>query len=1214
MLNAVIRFALRQRLIVVAASLFLIGFGAWQTTQLGIDVFPDLNRPRVVIMTEAHGLSPEEVEALVTFPIETGINGANGVVAVRSSSGVGVSVVYVDFAWGTDIYLARQIISERLQLVAERLPEDVQPQLAPISSIMGQIVMIGLWSYENDKTKFGEIDVAAESELSSGRIPEELRKLIDEQPHSVNGGELAADATVRVDRPGLRWLIEDTEHDRLYAVRAVRGREVLEVHRLTSSLGLRTLADWAVRQRLLTIGGVSQVFTMGGGRKQYQVLIDPDRMLHYGVTLQQVRKAVKEANENATGGYLDERGPNEWLVRSLGRIRSADELRKIVIVSRDRKPVTLSQVATVVEGAQVKRGDSSAYVRVEKRRSNGESGEGSAATAAFSGGSAVVLTVNKQPGADTRKVTQDIIDALDELELPSDIVVHPELYSQRLFIDRAIANVVEALRDGGILVIVILFLFLLNLRTTFITLTAIPLSIVMTALVFTAFGLSINTMTLGGLAVAIGELVDDAIVDVENIFRRLRENREQGNPKNPLLVVFQASVEIRNSIVFGTLIVVLVFVPLFALSGMEGRLFAPLGIAYIVSILSSLLVSLTLTPVLSYWLLSRKNIWPWIVAVLAVAAAVFGVNWLLPDAPFWQRGLLGLVLIPLLWGIVMFLDRGADSEQESRFLRSLKWVAGRVIDVSLRFRTVVLGIVVVAVAAAALTVSLVERDFLPPFNEGSVQLNVVLPPGTSLRKSNEIAATVDRRLMQIPDVRGFVRRTGRAELDEHAEGVNNSEIVIDLDPESTRSREEILNDIREAMKDIPGIVTSVEQPIAHLISHMLSGVKAQVGIKLYGDDLNTLRRKAQEMKAAIQSVPGVTDLIVEKQVEIPQLQIRLDWDQLKFYGLTPGYVNEYVKTAMNGVVVSSILIEEKQQTFDLLLRMDERHRESRESLERLSIDLPGGGTVPLKTVAKIVEYSGPNTINRENVRRRIVLQCNVSDRGLVDVVNDIKSRLENVELPQGYFLEYGGQFESQQKATRIISVLFVVSMLGVFLVLYTMFRSANFSLQVMAALPMALIGSVAALVMTGQTLTVAAMVGFISLGGIASRNGILLLNHYLHLVKYEGETWSREMIIRAGQERLAPVLMTALTSGIGLVPLALAAGEPGKEILYPVATVIIGGLISSTLLEFIVRPALFWTIGRGEGERLVAQHHSEIPLVTEDDEAIESRRVTGPPV
>jgi len=764
----------------------------------------------------------------------------------------------------------------------------------------------------------------------------------------------------------------------------------------------------------------------------------------------------------------------------------------------------------------------------------------------------VVLTVNKQPGVDTRRVTDEIFAALEELRpsLPKDIQLHSELYSQKAFIDRAIQNVIEALRDGGGLVVVILFLFLMSFRTTFITLTAIPLSIGITAIVFTAFGLSINTMTLGGLAVAIGELVDDAIVDVENIFRRLKENRGSPHPKPALLVVFQASCEIRNSIVFGTMIVVLVFIPLFALSGMEGRLFAPLGVAYIVSILSSLLVSLTLTPVLCYWLLS--------------------------GARFMQHGKDGLLL------------------------RVLKWLAGVAIGTSIRFsRTMLAGALACVVIAGMFLMSL-ERDFLPPFNEGVAQLNVVLPPGTSLRKSNSIAEIVMRRLMQIEGVEAFARRTGRAELDEHAEGVNMTELIISFDPHSGLSREEVLEEIREAMADIPGIVITVEQPLAHLISHMLSGVKAQVGIKIYGDDLNILRAKAQEMAAVMRSVEGVKDLLVEPQIEIPQLRIELDRDKLELYGLRPVYVNETIATAMNGEVVSSVLLG--QRTFDLLVRMDEKYRENLEALRRLSIILPGGGTTPLSTVAKIYVDSGPNTINREKVRRRIVVQCNVSGRGLVDVVEEIQTLQQPIaaSLPPGYFVEYGGQFESQKSASRVIGVLFTISMLGVFLVLFTLFRSANFSLQVMAALPMAFIGSVAALVVTDQTLTVAAMVGFISLGGIASRNGILLLNHYLHLVQHEGETWSKEMIIRAGQERLAPVLMTALTSGIGLVPLALSAGEPGKEVLYPVATVIIGGLLSSTLLEFFVRPALLWRFGREAGEHIIHTSSKEIVLEEHD--------------
>jgi HME family heavy-metal exporter len=582
---------------------------------------------------------------------------------------------------------------------------------------------------------------------------------------------------------------------------------------------------------------------------------------------------------------------------------------------------------------------------------------------------------------------------------------------------------------------------------------------------------------------------------------------------------------------------------------MEGRLFAPLGVAYIVSILSSLVVSLTITPVLSYWLLGHRN--------------------------------------------------SSKQEKDGFFLRGLKWVGDKVIRFSLRFPHGNLIATALGVTLAGLFVINLERDFLPPFNEGVIQLNVVLPPGTSLQTSTDINNKVEERLQEIDDVVQFVRRTGRAELDEHAEGVNLSEYLVDLDSESPRSREEQLEEIREAMAEIPGIVTAVEQPLAHLISHMLSGVKAQIGIKIYGDDLDVLRRSAQAMQTAIQPVPGVADLLVEPQVVIPQLRIELDRDKLLLYGLTPVEVNEFIETAMNGQVVSEVLLG--QRTFDLLIRLDENYRENIQALRRLTIDLKEGGKLPLEAVANIYESGGPNTINRENVRRRIVLQCNVSERGVVDVVQDIQQRLRPVveSLPAGYFVEYSGQFESQQSATRVIGGLFAVSIVGVFLVLFTMFRSINLSLQVMAALPMSFIGAVIALVVTGQTLTVAAMVGFISLAGIASRNGILLLNHYLHLVKYEGESWTKEMIVRAGLERLAPVLMTALTSGIGLVPLVLAAGEPGKEILYPVATVILGGLISSTLLDFFVHPSLFWLFGLREAERVVNESQTDVALVEE---------------
>ncbi len=758
-----------------------------------------------------------------------------------------------------------------------------------------------------------------------------------------------------------------------------------------------------------------------------------------------------------------------------------------------------------------------------------------------------MLTVNKQPGADTRAVTDSIVAALEELKPSLSPGVRIETaYSQKSFIVRAIKNVEEALRDGVILVVIVLFLFLMNVRTTFITLTAIPLSLVMTALIFAVFGLSINTMTLGGIAVAMGELVDDAIVDVENIFRRLKENHVAAKPLHPLLVVYRASSEVRRSIVFSTMIVILVFLPLFALGGMEGKLFTPLGVAYIVSILASLLVSLTVTPILSYWLLGSVN--------------------------------------------------GKGHEHDGIILRGIKFVGERVIRFSLAFPWLNLGTTFALVVLAGLFLSRLERDFLPPFNEGTVQLNVVLPPGTSLTASNTINRTVELELMDIPDVQRFVRRTGRAELDEHAEGVNMSEYLIELDPDSSRSREQQLQSIRSSMDQIPGIVTATEQPIAHLISHMLSGVKAQVGVKIYGDDLDLLRQKAEQIKTEMALVPGVTDLMIEPQVIIPQLRIEMDRDQLNQLGLQVNDVNAYVQTAMNGKVVSEVL--DGMRTFDLTIRLQENYREDINALQRLPIRSPEGGTVPLSYVARIYESGGPNAVNRENVRRRIVIQCNVADRGVVDVVQDVKKIIAPIiaTLPAGYYPTYEGQFQSQQSASQVIGILFVVTLVGVFLVLYTLFRTANLALQVMAALPMAFIGAVAALVLTGQTVTIASMVGFISLVGIASRNGVLLLQHYIHLVEFEGESFTKEMIVRAGLERLAPVLMTALTAGIALVPLVLAAGEPGKEILYPVATAILGGIVSSTMLDFFVHPALFWLFGTRSAERALKKAHTQVDL------------------
>ncbi len=1041
MLNSILRFSLRYRLLTITAAAVVLVYGGFVLYHLPIDVFPDLDRPRVTVMTEAPGMAPEDVERFVTLPLESALNGATGVQAVRSSSGIGLSAVQVEFGWGTDIYIDRQIVAEKLALAAESL-HGLRPQMGPISSIMGQIMIVGMWS---------------------------------------EGGK-------------------------------------------TSPMEVRTLADWVVRQRLLTIPRVAQVVTMGGGRKQFQVLVNPNFLRAFGVTLHDIERAMAASNASATGGYLN-RGAREYMVRCVGRLQGIDDIENVVVKGDSERPVLLRQVARVVEGPEPKRGDS-----------------------AVNGSAAVMLTITKQPGADTRVLTDQITAALEDLKktLPADVHIAPGVYQQKSFIELGIHNVIDALRDGGILVVVILFLFLLNFRTTFITLTAIPLSIVVTGLVFKWFGMSINTMTLGGLAVAIGELVDDAIVGVENVFRRLRENAHSPEPKTPLLVVYHASAEVRNSVVFSTILVVLVFVPLFALSGMEGRLFTPLGIAYIVSILASLLVSLTVTPVLAYWLL--------------------------PSAKITHR------------------------DRDSFLLRWLKVLLGIAVRFSIRRPGWVLGTVGVAVLLSCIVVTQLGRDFLPPFNEGSVQIDVVLPPGDSLDQSNKIAGMVEDRLRNIEGVAAFGRRTGRAELDEHAEGVNMSEIIVSFDPNCRRSREEILADMREQLTQVPGAAIAVEQPLQHVISQVLSGVKAQIGIKLYGDDLSVLRAKANEMKAAIQGVRGVKDLMVEQQVEIPQLAISPDRKAMATYGLNSADVGELVETAINGRVVSEIVLG--QRTFDLMLRLDEPFRNDVEQLKRISVELPRGGQIPLSAVADIVDSSGPNTINHENVRRRIVVQCNTAGRDLGGVVAEIQQKLAPIQatLPTGYFIQYSGQFESQQAATRTIGLLSLVSLACMVLTLYTLFHSFNLSFQVLAALPMAAIGAVAALVITRQSFTVASMVGFISLAGIASRNGILLIAHYLHLVRYEGELFTPKMIERAGKERLAPMLMTALTAGIALVPLALSAGQPGKEILYPVATVILGGLVSSTLLDFFVRPALFWTFGRRAARRAMAHHLHEPDL------------------
>lgn len=1044
-MNALVEFSLRHRLLVLCLAVITLVVGGYQMGQLPIDIFPSLTRPRVTLMTECPGLSPEEVESLVTKPLETAFNGATGVEAVRSQSGVGLSVIYVEFGWKTDIRVARQVVTERLASTQANLPEGVHSELAPISSIMGQILIVGMHSKEGK----------------------------------------------------------------------------------TSPLEVRTLADWVVRQRVLAVPGVAQVITMGGGRRQVQVHVDPQKLRAFDVTLAEVESALRESNQNSSGGYVNS-GSQEFLVRSLGRAASADEIGQTVVKRGTDRAVLVRDIATIQDGAQIKRGDSS-----------------------VNGQPAVVLTINKQPDADTRIVTKRVQAALEDLKrsLPEDVVLEPHLYEQREFIDLGIDNVMEALRDGAILVVLVLIPILMNVRVTFITLTAIPLSIVIAGLVFSLLGLSVNVMTLGGLAVAMGELVDDAIVDIENVFRRLKQNAALEHPKSVLQVVYEASVEVRNSLVFGTMLVILVFLPLFSLSGVEGRLFMPLGIAYIVSILASLLVSVTVTPVL------------------------------------------GVILLGKMKGG----EHDHAEHQDGFLLRLLKRMATPVIRLSCMrtSQVVLLSAVVASIGFAGWLVTQIGTDFLPPFDEGAAQVNVVVPPGTSLEASNRLATIVDQRMAAFRQteenpkglIRSFVRRTGRAEMDEHAEGVNVSEIIVTMNPDSGLSRSESLAQLRKELEEVPGIEYEVEQPLAHLISHMLSGVSAQIAIKIYGEDLDILRAKAQEVKSAIQEVKGIAPPVVEPQQLIPQWRIELDREKLAMYQITPGYVNSLIQTALQGRVVSSVL--EGGRSFDLVVRLKDEVREDLHHLDRLAISMPDGSQIPLKNIAKLYEGAGPNTISREEVQRRITIRVNTTDRDLGSVVADIRQQVEaKVKFPTGYSVKYGGQFEAQQEATRQMAILSVVSFLGVFLVLFTLYPSVRIVLQIMLALPIAFVGGVIALKLTGQSLSVASMVGFISLGGIAARNGILLVSHYLHLMKEEGESFSEAMIMRGSLERLAPVLMTALTAGIGLVPLVIGGHQPGKEILYPVATVILGGLVTSTFCEYVVHPGLFLRFSGSDAKRL----------------------------
>ena len=1156
MLNAVIRFSLRYRLLIVVLSLTLLIYGSYLAATMPIDVFPDLDRPRVVIITECPGLATEEVETLVTQPIEIALLGAAGVQAVRSQTTAGLNVIYVEFTWETEIRAARQTIQERLGTLV--LPEGIRPQMTPPASIMGQIVIAGI--YRQRGPNGGELVPVGKSGLLAERVstadgsmqllawkPIDRHELSSWNPHPV------ANVTWEQDDDG-RWSAGAT----------IDGNAVEVVFPTQEGqlMSLRTLADWVVRPRLLKIPGVAEVFIQGGDRKQYQILVNPVALLEYDVTLQDVEEALKQSNLNTSGGFAVT-GEIERPIRILGRLgpdadRIVRDLQKIPVKNNALRPVLLHDVARVVEGTQFKRGDGSI---------NGQPG--------------AVFTIVKQPHVDTRVLTDNIAVALAELEasLPADVVINSDLFRLKNFIDRGIFNVAEALVMGAVLVLIILFLFLLNFRTTFITLTAIPLSLVITTLVFRLLGyltgaqLSINVMTLGGIAVAMGELVDDAIVDVENIFRRLKENNAAGNPRSSWLVVYEASKEIRSAIVFGTAVVILVFLPLFALSGVEGRLFAPLGMAYIVSILASLLVSLTVTPVLSYYLL--------------------------PQA------------------------KATHHKGDGPLLCILKWAASYLIRLSMAAPGWLLIMTWLLVLFAGWELVHLGRNFLPQFDEGSVQVNVTLPPGSSLQASNATARAIDAKFQArqrspanpTGEILNFVRRTGRAEMDEHAAPVNASEYIISINPTAQHGRDETISEIlTELRQEVPGVDIEVEQPLAHLISHMVSGVYAQIAVKVVGDDLDTLLATAEKVKAAIRDIPGLTPPVIEPVQQTPELHILLRPDDLAHYGLTREYVGRIMQTALQGEIASQVL--EGQRRYDLLIRLEQAYRTDYANLGRLRIDLPDNrGQVELSSLADIREGVGPNAVNRENARRRIVIRCNTQDRDLASAVAEIQQRVQDrVEMPEGYFIEYAGQFENQQRATTLIVLLAAVSVVGMFVVLMLLYPSLPIVLQILNALPTAFIGGVMGLVITGQSLTVASLVGFISLGGIAVRNGILLVTHYFHLMKEENEEFNEQMVLRGSLERLAPVLMTALTAGIGLVPLVWGGQEPGREILYPVATVILGGLVTSTFCEFLIHPGLFLAFSGQDAERLVRSLRYEEDEL--HDHGVSHRSLTtlsGPP-
>ncbi|KAB4111407.1 efflux RND transporter permease subunit [Bacteroides uniformis] len=1040
MLNKIIGFSLQNRILVLVASVLLLIGGTYTAMHTEVDVFPDLNAPTVVIMTEANGMAAEEVEQLVTFPVETAVNGATGVRRVRSSSTNGFSVVWVEFDWDTDIYLARQIVSEKLAVVSESLPANVgKPTLGPQSSILGEMLIVGL----------------------------------------------TADST--------------------------------------SMLDLRTIADWTIRPRLLSTGGVAQVAVLGGDIKEYQVQLDPERMRHYGVTLSEVMNITREMNLNANGGVLYEYG-NEYIVRGVLSTDKVDQIAKAVVRSNgvSGAPILLEDIADVQVGAKLPK----------------------LGTASERGKHAVLLTVTKQPATSTLELTDKLEASLQDLQknLPADVKVSTDIFRQSRFIESSIGNVQKSLLEGGIFVVIVLFLFLANIRTTVISLVTLPLSLIASILALHYMGFTINTMSLGGMAIAIGSLVDDAIVDVENVYKRLHENRlKPAGEQLPILeVVFNASKEVRMPILNSTLIIIVSFVPLFFLSGMEGRMLVPLGIAFIVALAASTVVALTVTPVLCSYLLGKEK-----------------------------------------------TKKQNNENSDSAVARKMKQWYGSALTFVLGHKKGVLGGTIGLFVVALGCFFTLGRSFLPPFNEGSFTINISSLPGISLEESDKMGHRAEELLLSIPEIQTVARKTGRAELDEHALGVNVSEIEAPFELKD-RSRSELVAEVREKLGTIVGANVEIGQPISHRIDAMLSGTKANIAIKLFGDDLNRMFTLGNEIKSAIQGIPGIADLNVEQQIERPQLVISPKREMLAKYGISLPEFSEFVNVCLAGEAVSQVY--EKGKSFDLTVRVKDNLRDEMEKIRNLMIDTGDGQKIPLNYVAEIRSAMGPNTISRENVKRKIVISANVADRDLRSVVNDIQAQADaQIKLPEGYHIEYGGQFESEQAASRTLALTSFMSIVVIFLLLYHEFRSMKESAIILINLPLALIGGVFALLITTGEVSIPAIIGFISLFGIATRNGMLLISHYNHLQQEEGYG-VYDSVIRGSLDRLNPILMTALSSALALIPLALSGDLPGNEIQSPMAKVILGGLLTSTFLNGFIIPIVY-----------LMMHHNQQPKTSDNE-------------